>query len=111
MNASPICSMRSRDTAVCSVRSPSIARDSWWMPKAVASVSWDFSASFVSANAASSFDWKSTSASCASSSVIRFRPTRDSVYSLRTVDFWSMSEYMTGWVIDGSSPSLWPRRR
>ncbi len=63
-------------------------------------------AACVSAKARSRRSWKSFCAASYSSCVMSPRPTSASVYSLRTERFASMRLYMSGWFIDGSSPSL-----
>ncbi len=69
------------------------------------------SAACVSAKATSRRFWKSCFACSYSSSVMSPRPTSDSVYRRRTERFASMRFVISGCVIEGSSPSLWPRRR
>ena len=65
----------------------------------------------VSTKTFSSCAWKSFSAASASVRVMSPRPTSASVYSFRTLRLWSMMSYINGWVNDGLSASLWPRRR
>ena len=69
------------------------------------------SAERTSLNTASIWSWKSRRAASASSSERSPRPMRSSVYAARTPSLASMTSYIAGWVIDGSSASLWPRLR
>ena len=111
--------MRWRISGETAVVQPTIVpASSCWeagMPSASAasasSFSAFFSASRASWNAFSSRAWKSSSTLAACSSEMSPRPSRASWYSWRVVRFSSTREYMIGWVIDGSSPSLWPRLR
>jgi len=68
-------------------------------------------ASRVALKTVSSCCWKSRSDSSASSSEMSPRPISSSVYSFRTERLLSMMWYISGLVIEGSSPSLCPRRR
>ena len=86
-----------------------------WRPVEITSAEFGLNCSSpalrVSWNTRSRRSWKSRRASSASSTLMSPRPIRPSVYSLRTERLASMTAYIVGWVSDGSSASLCPRRR
>ncbi len=112
--ACPIRSTTDASTAVtaCPGASPPCCASGRSRPCTLASAGFAEPASErVEAKASSRCSWKLRTRPSVSSSVRSPRSTRVSMYCLRVETFSLMSLYISGCVIEGSSPSLWPRRR
>ena len=109
--ASPISSTTSLETAVArEISGSSLAVVPMPTRRGISSIGAAI-ASWTSTKAFSSLVWKSELAASKSAWVMSPLPTKDSRYKVLTERLASIRLYISGWVIEGSSPSLCPRRR